>query len=128
MIMKTTHGFTAFFFFASAIFFQTQVFGQLKWQKIFKAQNRISVIYFHDRNLGFIGVGVPSGTTLTPRIYRTSDGGMTWTVAISPHADGLGVNDIFLEDKVNGWAASDGNNGRVWKTTDGGESWNAIEQ
>ena len=121
MIMKTTHRFFTSVFFTFLFLIQSAVFAQLQWVKVFKARDRISIIYFYNRYLGFIGIGVPNGS-LIPTIYRTTDGGKTWAITSTPHDEGAGVNDIFMENEVTGWAASDGNNGMVWKTIDGGKS------
>ena len=101
---------------------------QFQWQKIFTAPNRVAIIYFYNSDLGFIGIGVPSGSSLAPAIFRTADGGISWKAAQTPHGSGFGVNDILMEDELNGWAGSDNHNGHIWQTTDGGKSWNALSQ
>ena len=53
------------------------------------------------------------------RIYRTSDGGRTWT----PHdlEFSLGVTKLFFLNESIGWLC--GTNGVILKTTDSGRSW-----
>lgn len=63
----------------------------------------------------------PYGGTL----YRTSDGGLSWTSSASPFSGG----DIHFLDASNGWALADlgvatGSNAvAVFQTTDGGVTW-----
>lgn len=63
----------------------------------------------------------PHGGTL----YRTSDGGLSWTSSPSPFSGG----DIHFLDADNGWALADlgvgaGSNAvAVFQTTDGGSTW-----
>ena len=49
-------------------------------------------------------------------IFRSGDGGKNWD-SISHFS----VNDLQFIDRQNGWAI--GNNGKIYKTTDGGDSW-----
>jgi photosystem II stability/assembly factor-like uncharacterized protein len=57
------------------------------------------------RNLGFI--------------FGTANGGQTWEKVNIDSAD---ISEISFVDTLNGWASSW--NGRVFNTTDGGNSWN----
>jgi photosystem II stability/assembly factor-like uncharacterized protein len=53
-------------------------------------------------------------------LYRTSDGGATWTGQSYPDTF---FNTIFFFDSLNGWAG--GEQGLILRTTDGGLSWSA---
>ncbi len=111
----------------SAVFFPAYLFSQpLDWEKVHSFPARVAIIYFYNTKLGFVGIGVPGGTTLTPAIYKTTDGGKSWVRTKTPTTPGNGVNDIFMEDEENGWAGSDNKAGRIWRTTDGGSSWNVV--
>ncbi|MFI5263123.1 MAG: choice-of-anchor D domain-containing protein [Candidatus Kapaibacterium sp.] len=99
---------------------------QAQWEKVLTTESRVAVIYFYNSDLGFVAVGAPSSSQILPMIYRTEDGGNTWSAASTPGNKGFGVNDIIMEDEHNGWAGSDNNNGRIWRTVDGGKTWNAL--
>jgi photosystem II stability/assembly factor-like uncharacterized protein len=68
------------------------------------------------------------------RIYRSTDAGLTWSVSAqltSTIGPVLGINDIAFTDANNGLASAyfgPMGTGTVtlWKTTDGGASWNMI--
>lgn len=61
-------------------------------------------------------------------LYRTSDGGLTWTKSTTPFSDG----DIEFIDFDNGWMLADlgvgaGSNAiAMYRTADGGENWTLI--
>lgn len=81
---------------------------------------------FLDNNNVWINVpdvsNYPNGGTM----YRTSDGGLTWSSSASPFSKA----DIQFLDTNNGWALADlgvgaGSNAvAVYQTTDGGSTWN----
>jgi len=56
---------------------------------------------------------------------RTFDGGETWQAAILPGAEGLQFRDVHAVDAQTAYlmSAGPGDASRVYKTTDGGESW-----
>jgi photosystem II stability/assembly factor-like uncharacterized protein len=62
------------------------------------------------------------------RVYRTSNGGRTWTLAYSSHAPGVYFDGMAFWDGRNGIAYSDPVAGRffVIVTSDGGLSWREI--
>lgn len=77
-------------------------------------------IRFVDADRGWI---VGDGNSL----WRTADGGQTWTEVRLPAIQGTGpanapvLNDIAFGDAMHGWVV--GNNGIVLATEDGGEHW-----
>lgn len=54
------------------------------------------------------------------KIYRTSDGGATWTKQ-SIDASGANLYGVSFADTLTGWVVGDG--GRIFKSTDGGATW-----
>jgi photosystem II stability/assembly factor-like uncharacterized protein len=56
---------------------------------------------------------------------RTLDGGATWTVAQVAGAENLDFRDVeaFSEDEAYLLAAGPGDQSRIYKTTNGGKSW-----
>ena len=73
---------------------------------------------FVDRNLGFVG-GVDLGG---PDLYRTSDGGLSWTPS------NVGVTRVLSLDFVDanhGWAIST-TSAAARRTTDGGGTWQIM--
>lgn len=74
-------------------------------------------VYFLNENVGF--VYAMSSTTLFRVIYKTVNGGNTWTLV--HYSSGLDLQDMyFVSDQV-GYAV--GLYGGIIKTTDGGSSW-----
>lgn len=54
------------------------------------------------------------------RIYRTRDGGATWTRQ-SVDASGAALYSVSFVDTLTGWVV--GNGGRIFKSTNGGATW-----
>ncbi|MGD9402911.1 MAG: M20/M25/M40 family metallo-hydrolase [bacterium] len=54
------------------------------------------------------------------RVYRTRDGGATWTRQ-SIDASGAAIYGVSFVDTLTGWVV--GNGGRIFKSTDGGATW-----
>ena len=76
--------------------------------------NFVEKILFIDQNIGFAvgGFGGSNGF-----VSKTIDGGANWnTVTISEH-----VRAIYMLDSQTGWVT--GYSGKLFRTTDGGESW-----
>jgi len=75
-----------------------------------------------DNELGFACGGSLSGKSYQPLIYRTTDGGLTW----SGYQGILGSGEIYsctFTSKDKGFATSEG--GIILRTLDGGASWKA---
>ena len=56
---------------------------------------------------------------------RTTDGGRTWRAAIVPGAEALDFRDVDAFDANTAYllAIGEGDKSRIYKTTDGGDSW-----
>lgn len=86
----------------------------------------ISVV---DQNVVWISSYDGSGSNLNIRDYSvTIDGGATWIPGVVPAPAGYAWSQIYgLNDQV-AWAvmynATAGSGGGIWKTTDGGVTWN----
>jgi|WetSurMetagenome_2_1015567.scaffolds.fasta_scaffold01972_5 photosystem II stability/assembly factor-like uncharacterized protein len=81
-----------------------------QWQLQYQIQQNytFNAVHFPSASVGYI---VGSGGV----IFKTSDGGSTWTQQTSPTTSAL--NDVFFTDNVTGWAV--GAAGTVIYTTDG---------
>lgn len=82
--------------------------------------NRISDIFFLNRELGWATAinytGQPFGTV----ILKTTDGGNNWLQQPYPEND-IFMNCILFQDSLNGWMG--GSPHALVKTNDGGNSW-----
>jgi len=78
----------------------------------------LSNIYFIDSMNGWISGGYAANS-----IFRTTDGGHTWTKVLVAHGekDDLWLEDVLFIDKMHGWVC--GSNGTVFATRDGGNTW-----
>ncbi|HEY9177288.1 MAG TPA: YCF48-related protein, partial [Flavipsychrobacter sp.] len=77
---------------------------------------RIEDVYFTSRNTGF-------AVTTTNRLLKTTDGGDNWAIK-NDTLDFAGFRSIeFLDDAVTGIAGSLNSTGKVFRTTDRGETW-----
>ena len=72
-------------------------------------------VFFVSDDEGWIVSNYPD-----PIIYHTTDGGETFEVQTTQYS----CNAIYMIDKNEGYAGGD--NGRVYRTTDGGKNWIAI--
>jgi photosystem II stability/assembly factor-like uncharacterized protein len=78
-----------------------------------------------DRNLAYLAFGGPSGTTGAQAVFRTGNGGDTWT-DVSGNLPAVGVNAIEL-DPVNPLIVYAGTDIGAFRTTDGGATWHAFD-
>lgn len=91
------------------------------WNHIIIDPNkRVASIYFINQNIGWC----ISSDFVTPDIYKTIDGGLTWEKKFSDNTD---LSSIYFINEYTGWAVGHsyifGKPGRVVKSTDGGENW-----
>src|SRR5438067_13001799 len=74
------------------------------WKLIAQFRDQVNSSFFFDEQRGFLGTDNIEG------IYRTSDGGNTWTRCQTPppfidsNFVGGYISDIFMKDSLNGWA------------------------
>lgn len=104
----------------------TLSYAQLTWNKVLTTNQRVSIIYFIDKNIGFVANGtVPGGTSQTPRLYRTSNGGTTWDKVTLSGLSSYGIQDIHFENDLVGYAIGASGSSTLWKSTDGGLTWSS---
>lgn len=91
----------------------------------FFANCMINDIYFTDNATGFICTGGNATNSFEPsRVYKTTDGGLTWNSVFSiPNTTGAFKRLCFVDANV-GFVS--GTTGIVYKTTDGGNTWTSI--
>ena len=101
-----------------------------QWTKLATFDGYISCVRFVNDTLGFVGLGLSSGMPLTQppiKVYRTTDGGLTWYAATVPGGYSGEIGDIQMVDTHNGWLAmkawSGTGNTALWHTMDGGLTW-----
>lgn len=114
------------------------------WQKVWEqAGTFIRALGFVDAHNGFLGnVGTDyyPGVTDTRPLYRTRDGGMTWTPVDAPGIDivkGICGIDILQERRIFQGALRDvavihaagrvGGPATILRSVDGGETWSVID-
>lgn len=78
-------------------------------------------------NASVIGIAANSG-----RVFLTNNGGASWTQAAATPNNGLSMNDVQFDPTNNNIVytvsvAPDGTKSHVWKSTDFGATWAAIE-
>ncbi len=99
------------------------------WERVFAAPAYPNGAPFHfygmtfvNRQVGFAYGGDEwTGSAGPGRIYRTRDGGKTWTLVLSSGGWKIGM---ACADEQNCWAG--GKQGRVDRTTDGGDNWTQV--
>ena len=94
----------------------------LTWQSVgfpnLSGEFFIDDVDFVDRNLGFVG-GVDLGG---PDLYRTTDGGISWTPS---NISVTRVLSLDFVDANHGWAIST-TSAAARRTTDGGDTWQTM--
>ncbi len=105
------------------------------WKKIIQFPDTdgfITASWFFNPQVGIIGFEWNNITTNTGMVKRTTDGGVTWTDCIVPTLNNTIpiVRDIWFSDQDSGWLVISGslniNDPRLWRTTDGGQTWNPL--
>jgi photosystem II stability/assembly factor-like uncharacterized protein len=81
--------------------------------------------FFVDANNGWV-VGTNSNLTPAGKVFKTTDGGATWSDVSPVGADDIAFHGVYFADANNGWvvggvAAS--SLGNIYHTTDGGVTW-----
>lgn len=119
--------------------------GGSNWQKVgFEKSERISSIEFHpdDPNTIYVGVlGALWSDSEERGIYKSTDGGQSWEQILYLNP-ATGCSDLIIdpqnpdtmyasmwEFRRTAWSfSSGGENSALYKSTDGGESWEKIHQ
>ncbi|MBI3653925.1 MAG: hypothetical protein HY231_23080 [Acidobacteria bacterium] len=97
--------------------FLTTVDGGQNWNAInYPFEQNIFSAFFLDPQRGWVNLAEGG-------LYKTTDGGVTWTKYQSKTPE-LTFDSIFFVDDNNGWVA--GHSGRLAKTTDGGKTWTKM--
>lgn len=75
--------------------------------------------------VGYSGFSVAAASR-SPKVFRSTDAGLTWSVYNSFHVGSLFSNLRFIEfpSRQIGYVA--GTRDTIWKTTDGGVTWNKL--
>jgi photosystem II stability/assembly factor-like uncharacterized protein len=106
--------------------------GGQTWTAVYTATGAASYwngIYFFDANNGIAFSDPPDGNAFL--FVKTTDAGATWTPIANPPAaneNEFGVfKTLYFHDNLNGWFGTigfdGGIGGRVFRTTDGGNTW-----
>jgi photosystem II stability/assembly factor-like uncharacterized protein len=119
---------TKIFFSAVILFLAFSVSSNAQWTWVGSIQQPIS---FPSISVCAPDVAwIATGTTNQGRIWRTTNGGVNWTLLNAPTGPepyciwAIDVNTAFIGDGGAGGGA--GGNARIYKTTDGGVTWNNI--
>jgi photosystem II stability/assembly factor-like uncharacterized protein len=79
------------------------------------SQDNLTTVSFVDANVGWIASG-------RGRVWKTSDGGSSWSEQQQENQEFSVIYDMFFLDTLNGWTAGF----HPSKTTDGGLSWSRM--
>jgi hypothetical protein len=109
--------------------------GRASWQLIYTNPkndgNPFRACFFFNEFVGFIAGDLSDG------VYKTTNGGQTWTVTAIPlYPGGVQpkgfITQILMTDPLHGWLTSEPpyytppTNPGLYRTTDGGASWNPV--
>ena len=80
-----------------------------------------------DANTAWV-VTAPTSGTAGNGIWKTTNGGTTWTLQTSPYNTSSFADVIYFWDANNGFSAGDpvGGNFQILKTSNGGTTWTAV--
>jgi photosystem II stability/assembly factor-like uncharacterized protein len=94
--------------------------GGATWTKLpFDPGYRTYSVFFHNENVGYVGVQGPTG------LYKTTNGGQDWTQLNTGTGGSTNIiYDIKFYDDNLGFAVY--SSGQVARTTDGGGSWTPV--
>ncbi len=95
------------------------------WTLLRTFNDPVSCGFFVDADHGVIGTHNHYNRG-TPQIWRTTDGGTTWTRSTTPTLNDGRLTSIFMKDATIGYATMwmyESPFHLMWKTTDGGRTW-----
>ncbi|MGQ0560640.1 MAG: amidohydrolase family protein, partial [Gemmatimonadota bacterium] len=75
------------------------------------------------RGLSVVDARVVWASGARGTVLRSTNGGERWQVVAVPAADSLDFRDVEAFDSLTAYVLSAGEDGRIYKTTDGGRSW-----
>ncbi len=83
---------------------------------------------FVDAARGWLLAQAPADMSRAPSeaLYRTSDGGATWTGLGSPVVEGDWAFDLVFADSTRGWLYSGSSAAYAYATSDGGTNWRRV--
>jgi hypothetical protein len=95
------------------------------WQKAMQFPGTVSIVKFFPNNLGLAGLGKSPGSgAVSTEIWRSLDGGVTWTKCATPNPIDGELTDFFMVDANHGYATiATSSFGALWETQDGGATW-----
>ncbi len=116
------------------LFIGTRAVRAQSWQTLARLPQIVNCSFFFDTSMGFAGsgatYGAPNSRTEPINIYRTTNGGLSWSPMVVPQGYLGSVSSIFMVDHNNGWASilpwNSSQNNRLWQTTDGGLTWGEL--
>jgi photosystem II stability/assembly factor-like uncharacterized protein len=122
--MKRLHRFL-FSFIAASIVFLAASQGFSQWVKVFYtgvSSAPVNSGFFFNELTGIIGSYGDIG------IFKTTDGGKSWTKAKIPAGYNNRITQIFMTDNLRGWATIEDVAAKqcIWQTVDGGLTWTAT--
>jgi photosystem II stability/assembly factor-like uncharacterized protein len=93
--------------------------GGTSWQEVHSNNiyNSFSSVHFIDANIGWVCADNESNWERL--VLKTTNGGITWTLQLTGNYL-KHLRDIYFVNNNYGWACGTGN---IYKTTDGGNSW-----
>ena len=89
------------------------------------AKRDLNTGWFFDANTGIVAGATQTGSPSKTVVQKTIDGGVSWTTKIVNNTAGGSVNGIYFINSTTGYLCG-GNNARLYKTTDQGETWTNI--
>ena len=92
--------------------------GGKNWNTTNVTGNSITDSYFTSSTVGHVGC-------LNGNVFKTIDGGKTWSLKSSNNTSSSNINKIYFADSNTGFI-SRGYMAEILKTTDAGETWNII--
>ena len=100
------------------------------WTQIGSLPGLITAGFFFDTQSGFVAC------SLAPNLFKTTNGGITWTQIILPpdvQVPGGEITSINMTDRANGWfslsllASHPSTHAGIYQTSDSGNTWIAVD-